>query len=260
MALIRIDELPATALPTLAHVFPAMAGGVTHKIEIEQLIALLEIVQTSQNLDDLANADAALGNLGLSADAIAFVKAANYAAMRTALGATATGNALFTAATEAAARTAIKAGLVTGAPSSLPTAGTTLDITGIPAGVQRATLNFEGASMQAGNDNILVQLGSASGVEATGYSSGSSGAVSAANGMIVYLGAPARSFRGIVTLTRETTGAWRSVHVGSTNTDATALGGGTKTALAAEFDRVRVMSSAGNFFDSGGTVSLSLEF
>lgn len=38
---VRIDALPATAIPTLAHEFPAMAGGLTVKLTLEQIRGLI---------------------------------------------------------------------------------------------------------------------------------------------------------------------------------------------------------------------------
>lgn len=64
------------------------------------------------NLSDLANADAALANLGGGATGISVFKAANSSTALTAIGATATGSALVTAANAAAARSTL--GLVIG--------------------------------------------------------------------------------------------------------------------------------------------------
>jgi hypothetical protein len=42
MTTIRIDALPATATPTAAHVLPAMAGGVTARLTVAQILSLID--------------------------------------------------------------------------------------------------------------------------------------------------------------------------------------------------------------------------
>lgn len=48
------------------------------------------------------------------------------------------------------------------------TSGTTIDFTGIPSGVKRITINFQGISTD-GSNIIIVQLGDAGGFETSGY-------------------------------------------------------------------------------------------
>jgi hypothetical protein len=48
------------------------------------------------------------------------------------------------------------------------TSGTSIDFTGIPAGVERITIMFNGVSTN-GTSNLLIQLGDSGGVETTGY-------------------------------------------------------------------------------------------
>tara|TARA_R110000787_G_scaffold284738_1_gene398816 strand:+ start:16584 stop:17105 length:522 start_codon:yes stop_codon:yes gene_type:complete len=48
------------------------------------------------------------------------------------------------------------------------TSGTSIDFTGIPAGVKRVTVMFGGVSTN-GTSNYIVRLGTSSGIEATGY-------------------------------------------------------------------------------------------
>ncbi len=61
--------------------------------------------------------------------------------------------------------------LTTGAVNVLPTqtaSGSAVSFTGIPAGVRRVTLNWAGL-VGTGNYNLLIQLGTSSGVTTSGY-------------------------------------------------------------------------------------------
>src|SRR3990167_8186041 len=60
------------------------------------------------------------------------------------------------------------------------TSGTSIDFTGIPAGVRRITISFVGVSL-SGSDALLVQLGAAWGFEAADYSSAAGQGSSFAN-------------------------------------------------------------------------------
>jgi len=58
-------------------------------------------------------------------------------------------------------------GMTLGTPVA-STSGTTIDFTGIPSGVKRITINFQGISTD-GTNVIIVQLGDAGGFEDSGY-------------------------------------------------------------------------------------------
>jgi hypothetical protein len=133
------------------------------------------------------------------------------------------------------------------------TSGDTVDFT-----VSNATLIhvvFNGVSI-SGNDDLLVQLGDAGGIETTGYSSrgsaGGSGATST-SGFLIRMQAAARTFTGIMTLARVGTGhTWISTHVGFRSDGAEPIGGGSKT-LSAELTTVRITNSntGSNDLDAG---------
>ena len=60
-------------------------------------------------------------------------------------------------------------GAITSGTAQASTSGTSIDFTGLPSGVKRVTVMFNGVSTN-GSSTIRLQLGDAGGVEATGYS------------------------------------------------------------------------------------------
>lgn len=138
------------------------------------------------------------------------------------------------------------------------TSGTNIDFTGIPAGVKRISILFNGVSL-SGTDNILVQLGDSGGIETSGYISGGTytnngAAIAGASttaGFIVPVFAAGNSLTGKMTLDLldATTFTWISSHaMGISN--ASSQGGGSK-ATSAQTDRVRITVSGVNTFDLG---------
>ena len=134
------------------------------------------------------------------------------------------------------------------------TSGTAIDFTGIPAGVKRVMISFEGVSL-SGADNILVQLGDAGGFETTGYVSTGWEAfpvvVSSTVGFSIQSGATAFIFSGVMILTRmDGSALWASKHSGKLSTLRVAFGGGNKT-LSAELTQIRITRNGTNTFDAG---------
>jgi hypothetical protein len=137
------------------------------------------------------------------------------------------------------------------------TSGTDIDFTGIPSGVNRITVVFNGVSL-SGTDNLLVQLGDSGGIENTGYVSTSGQTVSGASGdvnnstagFIINMGNAARLFSGHMVLTRIDGNTWIASHSGKAETTRAVSGGGDKT-LSATLDRVRITRSGTNTFDAG---------
>ena len=143
------------------------------------------------------------------------------------------------------------------------TSGTSVDITGIPAGVKRITLTGNQISTN-GASNILLQLGDSGGVETSGYEStvvdgpfssnytvgfGLSASVAAGN-----------TRTGIVTLMLSETNTWNIFGgFGRTDSDKFSVTQGLKS-LSGTIDRVRLtMVNGADVFDAG-SIRISWEF
>jgi len=136
------------------------------------------------------------------------------------------------------------------------TSGTAFDFTGLPSGLNRITIMFDGVSLN-GSDNLLIQIGDSGGLETTGYSASALAIVgagvastSSTSGYVLYVSNAARAASGSVVLTRITGNVW--VISGSCEIVATGVScvGGTKT-LSAELDRLRLTRTGTNSFDAG---------
>ena len=133
------------------------------------------------------------------------------------------------------------------------TSGTSIDFTGIPSWVKRITVLLNGVSF-ATSSNIIVQLGTSGGVEATGYSSTASSGTTVANlttGFIVdAVSSVSTAQTGIVVLTNLTGNVWlESGNSGLGNITAVNVSAGSKT-LSGVLDRVRITGN-GATFDAG---------
>jgi len=134
------------------------------------------------------------------------------------------------------------------------TSGSSFDFTGIPSGVRDIEIIFDDVSLSAG-DQILVQIGGASGVSTSGYESAGSrpGATnqSSTAGFIVVVNNATLNFSGKVSLSKwPTSDVWVSSYVGGVYNDRTTSGGG-RTNLGETLTRVRVTNTGGTF-DNGG--------
>jgi hypothetical protein len=147
--------------------------------------------------------------------------------------------------------------VITAATAVATTSGTNIDFTGIPSWVKRITVIFNGVST-GGTSDFIVQLGTASGVENTGYNSvvnsfnTSPGAATSTTAFNVYrsFSSNAMLVDGHVILTNISGNIW--VASGAlVNEQATiSISGGRKT-TAATLDRVRLTTSSGDTFDAG---------
>jgi hypothetical protein len=143
------------------------------------------------------------------------------------------------------------------------TSGTSIDFTSIPSGTKRITIMFNGVSTN-GTSNILVQLGDAGGVEATGYVSSVSYSTTDTNGtagFIVIGGVGAANvWNGAVTLhlMNAATFTWASNSVIAGAGAATRIQGGAKS-LSAELDRVRITMANGTDTFDAGAINISYE-
>jgi hypothetical protein len=138
------------------------------------------------------------------------------------------------------------------------TSGTAFDVTGIPAGVQEITILFSEVSLSR-NDHILVQMGTSSGFEVTGYESAShliaSGSspvgTNSSAGLVIFMGGDSRRVSGSMAIKRMGSFTFASSHAGAdTLANQSRVGGGSKV-LSGELDRIRVTRGAGDTFDAG---------
>lgn len=141
------------------------------------------------------------------------------------------------------------------------TSGVAIDLTGIPVGATRLTVAFSGVS-HAGGANVLVQLGTASGVETTGYASGgasgATGVASAASsaGIPLRFNTNGNVFSGLLTLVAIGSNAWVAAGAFGEESGAFGASGGRKT-LSGALDRIRVTTSAGNIAFDAGTITVA---
>jgi len=135
---------------------------------------------------------------------------------------------------------------------TVTTSGTSVDITGIPSWARRVSINFETVSTTA-NNNYLVQLGTASGIETTGYVS-QCRAAAVTNAFIVVDAPAAGNFahgRVVLEILNSTTNVWTESGVMMLASTAIYPSAGSK-ALAGVLDRIRLTTTGGvDTFDSG---------
>jgi hypothetical protein len=137
------------------------------------------------------------------------------------------------------------------------TSGTSVDFTGIPSGVSRITILFNGVSL-SGTEDFLVQIGTSSGIENTGYTSSSGSAVTSTSGFIIRGGNSTRTVRGSMVIRNLTGNVWISDHSLTLGNAADFNGGGSK-GTSGTLDRVRITSTGADTFDAG-TVNITWEF
>ena len=148
------------------------------------------------------------------------------------------------------------------------TSGTSIDFTGIPAGVRRVTVMFNGVSTN-GTSDAIVQIGPVGGVETTGYVGSSftlipPSTVGSANptaGFILgYQNTASTAYGSMVfNLIDSATNTWVSNVSTAVDSNVFILGAGRK-ALAGALSRLRLTTIGGvNTFDAG-SVNIMWEF
>lgn len=147
--------------------------------------------------------------------------------------------------------------------TAVTASGTSVDFTGIPAGVKRITVMFSGVSLN-GTDNFLIQIGPSSGVETSSYSSSSiyggsaTGSASSSSGFLLIDGSAANVISGIITLVNLTGNTWVYNGMGSSDGSTVIVyGTGVKT-IASTLAIVRVTRSGTDTFDAG-TINIMYE-
>lgn len=146
------------------------------------------------------------------------------------------------------------------------TSGVAIDFTGIPAGVRRITIVFNGVSTN-GTSQKLVQIGNTSFVTSGYVSSGgaiaaaSAGGVSSTAGFLVgNFTLAADAINGIMTLTNISGNQWlMSFHGGSSGGNLGAVSGGFLS-LGGALDRIRITTANGTDAFDAGAVNIMWEF
>ena len=146
------------------------------------------------------------------------------------------------------------ASVLTSATAQASTSGTSINFTGIPSWVKRITVMFSGVSTN-GASNYLIQLGTSSGVETTGYLSTcyDSAFASATTGFLISSSVASGNTRsGNCTICLVGSNLWtESGIVGRTDSASGGYNSGNKT-LAGTLDRVRItMVNGTDTFDAG---------
>ena len=147
------------------------------------------------------------------------------------------------------------------------TSGTSIDFTGIPSTAKRITVMFRGVSL-SGASPLLIQLGTSSGIEITGYVgqsiyiNGASAGSSAfpVTGIQFYgMGGAANAVSGTTTLTLLNSNIW-TAHGGIAGdaSNVTAFVAGSKT-TASTLNRVRITATNGTDTFDAGTINIMWE-
>ena len=146
------------------------------------------------------------------------------------------------------------------------TSGTSIDFTGIPSGVKRITVMFNGVSTN-GTSNYQIQIGSGS-VSTTGYSctyafsSTGVGNATASTGFVIQNPAPSAAtvFQGFVVLCLLGSNTWvASGTLGESDTARTLTTAGSSPALAGALDRVRITTVNGTDTFDAGSINILYE-
>ena len=155
-------------------------------------------------------------------------------------------------------------GLINAATAQNSTSGTAIDFTGIPAGVKRITVMFNGVSTN-GSSSPLVQLGTSGGIVTSGY--GGSGSLIASTvttqnfttGFGERSQDPAAVRTGSWTITNFSGNTWVCAGVlGRSDGACTSVTGGTVT-LGGVLDRVRITTVNGTDTFDAGSINILYE-
>ena len=204
-----------------------------------------------------ASSTTTLTNKTLTAPTIA---SANLTTALTLAGAAGTnGQVLTSAGSGLPSWATVSAGFTLGTPVA-STSGTSIDFTGIPAGVKQIVISFNNVST-SGTSQKLIQIGDSGGIETTGYSSRSTSIIGltqagtgTASGFLIYSILASTELSGSITLTllNATTFNFQSTGTFSDyNEGAQFFTSGGKS-LSATLDRVRITTVNGtDTFDNG---------
>ena len=142
------------------------------------------------------------------------------------------------------------------------TSGTSIDFTGIPAGIKRITVMFNGVST-SGTSFKQIQLGSGS-FSTSGYA-GSASVVSTAvattsftTGIGIRANGAGDVLNGIATIVNFSGNTWVGSNTMSNNTTETSNGSGSIT-LSGTLDRIRITTVNGTDTFDAGSINILYE-
>ena len=143
--------------------------------------------------------------------------------------------------------------------------GTSVDFTDIPSWAKRITVMLYGVST-SGTSNILIQLGTSSGIETTGYlgsavySLSSSVAATSTAGILVTATTVAASVHNGGIIISAMSGTLFSSHgiTGFSNTAAATVSGYSKS-ISGTLDRIRITTVNGTDTFDAGTINILVE-
>lgn len=148
------------------------------------------------------------------------------------------------------------------------TSGTTIDFTGIPAGVKRISIMLNAVSLSAGTDRLQIQIGISTGVETTNYLScaaNNATFVGSTTGFVITTGGGGNvASSGTITLTlqKSSTNTWCAsgvLCVDTLGTPGSVFTSGGRKSLAGVLDRIRLTNLVGTETFDAGSVSISYE-
>jgi hypothetical protein len=144
------------------------------------------------------------------------------------------------------------------------TSGTSIDFTGIPSWAKKITVVFNEVSLSA-SAQLLIQLGTTSGYETTGYlstttylsQSSSTTGTSATNGFVIFSNNSTTNTTGHLAIITLGSNLWVSNGVTRQTTSQMTINSGVKT-TAATVDRLRITTTSTDTFDNG-SVNILIE-
>lgn len=146
------------------------------------------------------------------------------------------------------------------------TSGTSIDFTGIPAGVKRVTINYKGISTN-GTAYLRVQLGTSGGIETSGYVGSADTSVSTTNTLFSdsfnvgrnWTAAHFYSGSTVLSLGNASTFTWMCLSSIGNESSGEILGAAGAKSLSAGLTQLRITAGGSNTFDAG-SVNISWEF
>lgn len=161
-------------------------------------------------------------------------------------------------------------GLINSATAQNSTSGTSIDFTGIPSGVKRITVMFNGVSTN-GSSVIVVRLGTSGGVVATSYVGASGGFISTGQAVGYYStgfalesdGNATRVYNGNMVISNISGNTWTESHaMGLSATEgggARVCNGGGYQSLSGALTTVRITTVNGTDTFDAGSINILYE-
>jgi hypothetical protein len=147
-------------------------------------------------------------------------------------------------------------GVINSGTAVASTSGTSIDFTGIPAGVKRITVMFSGVSTN-GSSSMQIQVGTSGGVVTSGYLGASSDgptltATQFTSGFGVRTGGSAAAVHGQMIITNLSGNTWVAAGTFARSDAAVFISSASTIALSNTLDRVRITTVNGtDTFDAG---------